>query len=293
MFARLVLLSLVGVTSALSTARLSLPYIRCHNRCYSRLIAESADDEWKRTEQSRGGNTLNENGIEEAEARGGLAHVVSSAYSFAAGGVAVSALNTRGAQAAMLASTALAMMVDFGPVAVRDLSRCHTATNTAVNALIDASPTAVLVNNFVQNLGADKRALDRERASARLAAAHRWGLLVHLRAAGDVVGVLLILSGRTALGSAALLSAHALFWANGAAGARVDSRAEPAPLSPPLARIIGATAAVLAALATLSGYARGSRTRALAGWTYAAALVAVEAARIFADRVRSRTHVGL
>ena len=33
--------------------------------------------------------------------------------------------------------------------------------------------------------------------------------------------------------------------------------------------------------------------RAIGGWGYAAALVAIELARLVADRVRSRTHVGL
>ena len=68
-------------------------------------------------------------------------------------------------------------------------------------------------------------------ASGKLAASARWALLVRLRVAADAVGVMLMLSGRAALGAAFLLAAHSAFWSQGAA-ARVDACANPSPLSP-------------------------------------------------------------
>ena len=101
-----------------------------------------------------------------------------------------------------------------------------------------------------------------------------------------------MLRGRVCLGAAALLAAHAAYWAGGAAAARVDRGAEPAPLSPPLAALVGATAAALAGLAALGALAERRRPlRRRQG--YATALAAVQLARLVADRVRARTHVGL
>ena len=76
-----------------------------------------------------------------------------------------------------------------------------------------------LVDNYVNNPSApDLITRSRqEAASSKLAASARWALLVRCRVAADAVGVMLMLSGRAALGAAFLLAAHSAFWYGGAA----------------------------------------------------------------------------
>ena len=216
-------------------------------------------------------------------------------YGAAAGSLATRALLAPGAEAAVLGSTALALLFDFGPSALRDLSTSDAASSAARDELIDVSPDMILIDNFVHNLGAedDITTQKKEAAQDRLKRAHDWAFLVRARLLGDLVGALLMLRGRVCLGAAALLAAHAAYWAGGAAAARVDRGAEPAPLSPPLAALVGATAAALAGLAALGALAPSAAARAVAGKCYAVALAAVQLARLVADRVRARTHVGL
>ena len=99
------------------------------------------------------------------------------AYDLAAGGLFAAALRTSpgAVERAVFSSTALALLVDFGPSSERDLRRSLSASDAAVDGFIEASPSAVLVNNFVHNLGAEREEETRkkEAASARLAAAHR------------------------------------------------------------------------------------------------------------------------
>ena len=216
-------------------------------------------------------------------------------YGAAAGSLATRALLTPGAEAAVLGSTALALLFDFGPSALRDLSTSDAASSAARDDLIDVSPSMILIDNFVHNLGAedDITTQKKEAAQDRLKRAHDWAFLVRARLLGDFVGAVLMLRGRVCLGAAALLAAHAAYWAGGAAAARVDRGAEPAPLSPPLAALVGATAAALAGLAALGALAPSAAARSVAGKAYATALAAVQLARLVADRVRARTHVGL
>ena len=217
-------------------------------------------------------------------------------YGAAAGSLATRALVAPGAEAAVLGSTALALLFDFGPSALRDLSTSDAASSAARDELIDVSPSMILIDNFVHNLGAEPdeaTTQKKEAAQDRLKRAHDWAFLVRARLLGDFVGAVLMLRGRVCLGAAALLAAHAAYWAGGAAAARVDRGAEPAPLSPPLAALVGATAAALAGLAALGALAPSAAARSVAGKCYATALAAVQLARLVADRVRARTHVGL
>ena len=217
-------------------------------------------------------------------------------YGAAAGSLATRALTiTPGAEAAVLGSTALALLFDFGPSALRDLSTSDAASSAARDELIDVSPSMILIDNFVHNLGAEPdeaTAQKKEAAQDRLKRAHDWAFLVRARLLGDFVGALLMLRGRVCLGAAALL-ARTRRTGRAARGARVDRGAEPAPLSPPLAALVGATAAALAGLAALGALAPRAAARAVAGKAYATALAAVQLARLVADRVRARTHVGL
>lgn len=195
---------------------------------------------------------------------------------------------------AVHAATALALLFDFAPSGLRAVKQSDDASRAAAEGYCVAASNAILVDNFVHNLGAANpmRTLQKKEASERLAASHRWALFVRSRLLGDVTGVLLMLRGHACLGAAFLLSAHAAFWACGGAAARVDENADPSPLSPPLARIVGGACAALAAAAACGGIGPES-CRALGGRAYAVAIVAIQAARLLADRVRRRVHVGL
>lgn len=179
-----------------------------------------------------------------------------------------------------------------GPSAARDLWRSQAASTASVDAMIAASPPGVLVDNFVHNLAPEGfKEEERQDAAGRLTASHRWALFVRSRIAADVAGVCVALRGAPCLGAALMLAGRSLCWLCGAAAARVDEEARPAPISPPLARIVGGTAAALAAAALLGALAPAGRGRALGRWAYALALTSLEVARLVADRVRGRTHL--
>ena len=209
------------------------------------------------------------------------------AYSIAASTLCIAALRAvpgaATSEKAVFGSTALALCTDLGPSAARDLARSDSASAVAIDGLIAASPRAILVDNFATPL---EEANEEERlaASTRLAAAHRFALLVRGRIVGDSLGVLLMLRpGRASLGAALIMASHAIFWICGGAAARVDAEtAAPAPLSPPLAKLVCAVVIALSAAAACG-----------AGWVYSSALTLVQAARLLADRVRDRIHVGL
>ena len=199
--------------------------------------------------------------------------------------------------AVVLGATALATICDFGPAAVRDISTSNAAILNAVDSLMESSPPIVLVDNNVNVIGSKPSAAaesKRQAASDRLASAHVWALYVRGRLAGDAIGLGCMLSGRACVGASILLATHALCWMFGVAGRRVDKRAEPAPLSPPLAKIIGTLSATLAAMAALGALPQaGERVRRIGRLSYASLLIAVQVARVLADRLRARTHVGI
>ena len=118
-------------------------------------------------------------------------------YGAAAGSLATRALVAPGAEAAVLGSTALALLFDFGPSALRDLSTSDAASSAARDELIDVSPDMILIDNFVHNLGAedDITTQKKEAAQDRLKRAHDWAFLVRARLLGDLVGALLMLRG--------------------------------------------------------------------------------------------------
>lgn len=224
---------------------------------------------------------------------------ISTCYGFMAGALVGSAAAClfAGPSTAVMTSTALAALVDFGPSATRDWRTSKEASEYAVEELIRASPPGFLVDNFVQNLGPepDEAAIAaKAEATSRLAASNRFSLLVRARVFADLVGGLLMCSRTNpCLGASFILGGHSLCWASGMAAARIDRRAQARPLSPPLARIIGVVTATLAA-AALGGLApQGTRWRAACAYTYAVGLAIIELARLVADRTRARTHVGI
>ena len=221
------------------------------------------------------------------------------AYGAAAANLGTAALLAGpGTPRALLASTALAVVCDFGPSAVRDVTASSAATKITVANVIDASPPSVLVDNFVTNIGAKDNVAIARRDDFRmwLKRCNQWSALVRFRVVADGAGLLLMLKGppaRAGLGAALILTGHTLFWFSGAAAARLRADATPAPLSPPLVRLIGGTTASLASLATVAALGRGAWVQAACGWAYAIAMTVIELARIIADLVRDRTHVGI
>lgn len=225
----------------------------------------------------------------------GWGRPLENGYCFAAGALFCQGLHAPlMAQRWVSASTALALLVDFGPSARRDLANSVAATEYMVSEYIRVSPPVILVNNFVENQGIPDLITEgrKETASAKLAASHRWALFVRGRVAADLLGVVMALSGRVCLGACFILCGHTGFWAAGAAAARVDSRAEPKPISPPLARLVGSVALGLAASAAFGAVGPTSFRNAF-GRTHAVAMVVVQLARLSADRLRRRVHVGL
>lgn len=201
-----------------------------------------------------------------------------------------------GAQA-VLASTALALAFDFGPSATRDLSTSTQAQDVNQDAYM-ANQNVILIDNFVHNIGGEdeEKSVSKSEALQRLGDANGWAALTRFRIAVDALAVWLMLRNWCvghAAGAAVMLAGHAAFWRAGASS-RVDRFGNPAPLSPPLAKIFIAVAAALALLAAAGASAfLPQRAQSLARWTYSVVLAAIQVARIVADRARDRTHVGL
>lgn len=217
-------------------------------------------------------------------------------YGMAASGLISSALSPASAlplcSKAVLGSAALGLVCDFGPSAVRDVSRSRAASRTAVDGVLEASPPMVLVDNFVNLLEEPDEAV-RQEATDRLTAANYWALLVRCRVLGDAAGALLMLRGHACFGAALMLSAHAAFWAAGAASARVDQLGSPAPLAAPVGWIVGCASAALAVAAGSAALAPSLLARRVCATAFATSMVFIQAARVAADRMRARTHVGL
>ena len=190
---------------------------------------------------------------------------------------------------------ALAMLSDFGPSARRDMRSSVDASRAAVDGYMEATPRVALVDNYVNNPGAPDLVTrgKKEAAADRLTACNRWSLLVRSRVAADAVGVVLMLRGSVHLGAAFVLAAHGTFWGAGAAAARLDRSANPSPLSPPLARLVGGVAFALSIAAALGGVGWRPWPREACGLAFGVGLTTVELARLIADRARARTHVGL
>ena len=219
-------------------------------------------------------------------------------YGAAAAQIASAALVAPGASRAAFATTALALAVDFGPSAVRDASSTIEAQAVNVDAVMAAAPTQILIDNFVHNLGPkdEEKAAAKAEAMQRLTDVNAWSALVRFRIAADALGVWLLLRGvGSLLGAAVIFAAHAMYWSSGGASTRVDRFGNPSPLSPPLAKLVAIVAATLAGLAAAASLGPWGATLSstLAGWAYSAVLLVIEAARIVADRVRNRVHVGI
>eukprot|EP00966_Prymnesium_polylepis_P004320 98937-Prymnesium_polylepis.1 len=108
-------------------------------------------------------------------------------------------------------------------------------------------------------------------------AAFRWAFLVRAKVLGELAGLAIALRA-ACVGACVVLASHLLFWLCGAAAARVDDKGKPAPLPPPVARIIATADAVVLALASLGAFGATTHLRAMgsAGFTIAALIVCAE-----------------
>ena len=88
----------------------------------------------------------------------------------------------------------------------------------------------------------------------------RWMALVRLKVLGELYGLLLAVRS-PCVGAAIVLLSHQLFWAGGAAKARVRADGTPAPLPPPVAAIIWKADAVVLTFALLGAFGPSSAAR--------------------------------
>ena len=228
----------------------------------------------------------------------------------ATGAAMVSAVSP--ANSAVLGVTAMTLLTDFGPSASRDMSRSSAASSAAIDKYCAASGPAVLMDNFVSNIGSmpdDRDLLLKREALLAMQAANRYALYVRGRLLGDLLGAAILMrctlmhaisrvqmsSQHVCFGASLMLFVHGLCWASGAAAARLDESAQPAPLSPALAKLIGCTTFGMAGAAALGTLAPSAwpRVCAVGAWVYSCTLLAIQAARLTADRLRQRIHVGL
>ena len=107
----------------------------------------------------------------------------------------------------------------------------------------------------------------------------KWANLVRGKVAGEVIGLAVALRAPCS-GACIVLLSHCLFWRLGAASACVDAAARPAPLPPPLARMIATADAVVLTFAALAmlGPTAASRSCGAALFSAATASVSAEAA---------------
>ena len=105
----------------------------------------------------------------------------------------------------------------------------------------------------------------------------QWAQLVRSKVAGEFVGLTLALLN-PCLGAILVLGSHLLFWQRGAAGARVDAAAKPAPIPPKLVKVIATADTIVLFFAALGAFGptRLLRNIGAALFTAAAAFVSAE-----------------
>ena len=107
-------------------------------------------------------------------------------------------------------------------------------------------------------------------------AVERWARLVRGKVLGELLGLAIAVRAPCSGASLVLLS-HLGFWGLGAANARVDAAAGPAPLPPPLAKVIATADAVVLSFAALGVLGPTSGLRAAGSVLFAVAAAAVSA----------------
>ena len=108
-------------------------------------------------------------------------------------------------------------------------------------------------------------------------AAVKWAALVRAKVIGEMAGLTLALRA-PCVGACLLLLSHLLFWACGAASARVDATGAPSPLPPELAKIIATADGVVLGFAALGAFGptRGAQRLGATLFCVAATALSVE-----------------
>ena len=166
-------------------------------------------------------------------------------------------------EAAVQTGLASLTLLDFRPTAKRQLT-------DAISALEALEPT-----DAAARLLARLRWRDRA-VPAQVA---QWGKLVRGKVFGELIGLGIALRA-PCTGACVVMFAHLLFWSFGAAGARVDAIAEPAPLPSKLARMIATADAVVLAFAALGVVGPTPHVRAAGAWLFAASAAFVSAEQL-------------
>ena len=188
-----------------------------------------------------------------------MAPIPSAALVLSCGLFAAAARSSTMSAAAVRVGLASLTLADFCPTAARQLADAQSA--------LDAIAAS------------DAASKKRWRRRAGPSVVVRWANLVRAKVLGELLGLTIALRAPCAGASLVLLS-HLLFWRLGAASARVDALAEPAPVPPQLARVISTADAVVLAFAALGVLGPTPKLRAIGAWLFSAAAALVSAEQI-------------
>ena len=162
----------------------------------------------------------------------------------------------------------LTLTVTLRPTAVRQLAESQSALGAVV-----ASDVA-------------SRKTWRRRAGPK--AVKRWARLVRGKVVGELLGLSIAAMIAPCVGAIVVQLFHLAFWRLGAASARVDAAAEPAPLPPKLARTIATADALVLFFAALGAFGRNAAARGTGAALFGSATLLVSADAVLKARARRR-----
>ena len=199
-----------------------------------------------------------------------VAPSASAAALIVAGALVVSAAtSTTWPSATVRAGLASLTLLDLRPTAERQLAESQSAL-----AAVEASDVA-------------SRKTWRRRAGP--AAVKHWARLVRGKAAGELLGLSIAAIIAPCIGACVVLLSHLAFWRLGAAGARIDAAAEPAPLPLKLVRAIVTADAFVLSFAALGAFGHNAAARGTGAALFGTAALFVSAEAIPKARARRRT----
>lgn len=182
--------------------------------------------------------------------------------------MASAATSTTWPAATVRAGLASLTLLDFRPTAERQLAESQSAL-----AVVEASDVA-------------SRKTWRRRAGP--AAVKQWARLVRGKVAGELLGLSIAAMIAPCIGACVVLLSHLAFWRLGAAGARVDAAAEPAPLPPKLVGTIATADAFVLSFAALGAFGPTAAARGTGAVLFGTAALFVSAEAIPKARARRR-----
>ena len=182
--------------------------------------------------------------------------------------MASAATSTTWPAATVRAGLASLTLLDFRPTAERQLAESQSAL-----VAVEASDVA-------------SRKTWRRRAGP--AAVKQWARLVRGKVAGELLGLSIAAMIAPCIGACVVLLSHLAFWRLGAAGARVDAAAEPAPLPPKLVGTIATADAFVLSFAALGAFGPTAAARGTGAALFGTAALFVSAEAIPKARARRR-----